>query len=135
MFLFHLKSSFRSRDIQICVCSSSVLFLPVSHCFTGWSKKNLKVFDVINSLNKYLITHFVWYLEKKIRCDIETLPIDRVFNKEDYQKALKKLTLFFLSSPVPFNEKSYQKQKGSGTSAQSLSRSQNKFRKIPLFSI
>ena len=133
-FISSEKSSFCSRDIQICVCSSSILFLPVSHCFTGWSKKNLKVFDVINSLNKNL-THFVWYLEKKIRCDIETLSIDRVFNKEDYQKALKKLTLIFLSSPVPFNEQSYQKQKGSGTSAQSLSMSQNKFQKIPLFSI
>ena len=38
--------------------------------------------------------------------------------KEDYQKALKKLTLFFLLNPVPFNGKSYQKQKGSGTSDQ-----------------
>ena len=52
--------------------------------------------------------------------------------KEDYQKALKKLTIFFLSNPVPFNEQSYQKQKGSGTSHQSLFRLQNKFRKIPL---
>ena len=26
---------------------------------------------------------------------------------DDYQKALKKSTLFFLSSPVPFNEQSY----------------------------
>ena len=32
--------------------------------------------------------------------------------KEDYQKALKKLSLFFLSNPVPFNGQSYQKQKG-----------------------
>ena len=55
--------------------------------------------------------------------------------KEDYQKALKKLTLFFLSNPVPFNGQSYQKQKGSGTSHQSLFRPQNKFRKIPLFVI
>ena len=39
--------------------------------------------------------------------------------KEDYQKALKKLTLFFLSSPVPFNERRYQKQKGTETSDQS----------------
>ena len=31
--------------------------------------------------------------------------------KEDYQNALKKLTLFFLLNPVPFNGKSYQKQK------------------------
>ena len=52
--------------------------------------------------------------------------------KEDYQKALKKLTLFFLSNPVPFNGQSYQKQKGPGTSDQSLFRLQNKFRKILL---
>ena len=52
--------------------------------------------------------------------------------KEDYQKALKKVTLFFLSNPVPFNRQDYQKQKGPGTSDQSLFRLQSKFRKIPL---
>ena len=51
--------------------------------------------------------------------------------KEDYQKALKKLILFFLS--VPFNGQSYQKQEGPGTSYQSLFRLQNKFRKISSF--
>ena len=55
--------------------------------------------------------------------------------KEDYQKPLKNLTLFFLSNPVPFNRQSYQKQKGSGTSHQLLFRLQNKFRKIPLLVI
>ena len=55
--------------------------------------------------------------------------------KEDYQKASKKLTIFFLSNPVPFNGQSYQKQKGPGTSNQSLFRLQNKFRKIPLLVI
>ena len=40
--------------------------------------------------------------------------------KEDYQKPLKKSTLFFLPNPVPFNGQSYQKQKGPGTSAQLL---------------
>ena len=55
--------------------------------------------------------------------------------KEGYQKALKKLTLFFPLNPVPFNGQSYQKQKGPGTSDQSLFRSQNKFRKIPLLVI
>ena len=44
-------------------------------------------------------------------------------------KTLKKL---FLLNPVPFNGQSYQKQKGPGTSDQSLFRLQNKFRKIPL---
>ena len=39
----------------------------------------------------------------------------RFFLKEDYQKVLKTLTLFFLSNPVPFDGQSYQKQKGSGT--------------------
>ena len=55
--------------------------------------------------------------------------------KEGYQKALKKLTLFFLSNPVPFNGQSYQKQKEPGTSDQSLFRLQNKFRKIHLLVI
>ena len=65
-FSFHLKSSFRSWNIQICVLSS--LFFTVSHWLRGWSKKNLKVYDVSNCLNENLITHFVWYLEmeKKI---------------------------------------------------------------------
>ena len=47
-------------------------------------------------------------------------------------KTLLKLTLFFLSHPVPFNGQSYQKQKGSGTNDQSLFRLQNKFKNIPL---
>ena len=52
--------------------------------------------------------------------------------KEDYQKALKKSTLFFLPNPVPFNGRSYQKEKGPETSDQSLFRLANRFRKIPL---
>ena len=35
-------------------------------------------------------------------------------------KTLKKLTLFFLSNPVPFNGQGYQKQKWLGTSDKSL---------------
>ena len=56
-------------------------------------------------------------------------------SKEDYQKAFKKLTLFFLSNPVPFNEQSYKKLRGPGTSDQSLIRLQNKFRKTALLAI
>ena len=48
---------------------------------------------------------------------------------------LKKLTLFFLLNPVPFDGQSYQKQKGPGTGHQLLFRSQSNFRKIPLFII
>ena len=52
--------------------------------------------------------------------------------KEGYQKALKKVTLVFLSNPVPFNRQTYQKQKGRGATEKLLFRSENKFRKIPL---
>ena len=55
--------------------------------------------------------------------------------EEDYQKAFKKLTLFFLLNPVSFNGQSYQKQKGPGTSDQLLFRLQNKFRKISVLFI
>ena len=81
-FSFHLKSSFHSQDIQIFVFLSSPLFLPVSHCFRGWSKINLKVYDIINCLNKNLIRHFVWYLGKEKRYGIEILSFDRVCIKE-----------------------------------------------------
>ena len=90
--LFHLKSSFRAQDIQIFMFLSSLIFSPVSHCFRGWSKKNLKVYDIINCLSKNLTTHFVWYLEKKLRCDTETLSIDRELNKECfYGKMMPKM--------------------------------------------
>ena len=36
--------------------------------------------------------------------------------KEDFQKAFKKLILFFLSNSVSFNGQDYEKQKGSETS-------------------
>ena len=52
--------------------------------------------------------------------------------KEDYQKAFKKVTSFFLSNPAPFNIQNYQKQKGPGNSDQLLFRLRNKFKKIPL---
>ena len=62
-------------------------------------------------------------------------PLHANILKEDYQKALKKLTLFFRFNPIPFNRQSYQKQKGPGTNDQLLFRLQNKFRKIPLLAI
>ena len=92
LFLFHLKSSFGSWDIQIFVFWPSPLFFPVSHCFRGWFKKNLKIYDVINCLNKNLITHFVWYLEKEITCDIETLSIDREIRNIFINKSSRKWT-------------------------------------------
>ena len=53
---------------------------------------NFRVHDVINCLNKNIITYFVRYLEKEKRYDIETLSIDRVSNEENfYGKIMKKI--------------------------------------------
>ena len=52
--------------------------------------------------------------------------------KKGLSKTLKKLTLLFLSNPVPFNRQSYQRQKGFGTSDKLLFLLRNKFRKIPV---
>ena len=89
--LLHLKSSFRSQDTQIFIFLTSPQF-PLGHCFRGWLKINFKVYGIISCLKKNLITHFVWYLEKEKRYDIETLSIDRVLNKEHlYKKAMQKM--------------------------------------------
>ena len=52
--------------------------------------------------------------------------------KEDYRKALKKLTLYFLSNRVSFRGQSYQNQKEPETSDQSLFRLQIKFTGLSL---
>ena len=78
MFFISSKKLFlfsRYSDIQIFSFPSSPLFPPVSHCFRGWSKMNLKIYDVINCLSENLITYFVSYLEKVKRYEIETLPL------------------------------------------------------------
>ena len=95
LFLFDLKSSFRYWDIQIFLFSSSPLFFAISHCFRGWFKKNLKIYDVINCLNKNLIAHLVWYIEKEIRPpDIETLSTARILNTEHFAPKASPRPLF-----------------------------------------
>ena len=47
-------------------------------------------------------------------------------------KNLKKVNFIFSFEPSPFNGQNYEKQKGPGTSDQSLFTSRKKFRKIPL---
>ena len=80
------------------VPQSSSLIFPVSHCFRAWSKINLKVYD-INCLNKNLITHFVWYLGKKVWH--WNLSIDRVLNKEHfYAKSRRKSAAKASSKPI-----------------------------------
>ena len=68
-FIWSKKLFWFSRYSNFCIFVF-LSFFHVSHCFRGWFKKNLKVYNVINCLNKNLITHFVWFLEKKKRYDI-----------------------------------------------------------------
>ena len=75
VFISSKKLFSSSRYSNFCI---SPLFLPVSHCFRGWLKINLEVFDIINCLNKNLITYFAWYFRKKKSYDIETLSIDSI---------------------------------------------------------
>ena len=103
-FLFHLKSSFCSRDIQSFVFLFSALFPFFRHCFKVWSETNLEIYDIINSLNKNLARHFVWCLEKEKRYEFGTLSIDRVLNKEHFlEKVCTKLVsdafLVLVSNP------------------------------------
>ena len=89
-------------SFQVFVFPSASLLFPVSHCFRGWSKINLKVYDVINCLYKNLkITH-VWYLQKEKRSDIETFSIYWVFNKEHFfmEKSCRKCPLEATPKPL-----------------------------------
>ena len=88
LFISSKKVFSFSRYSNFLYFCPSLFFLPVSHCFRGWSKINLKVHDVINCLNKSSITHFVWYSEK----EKETLSIDRVSDRECfYRKIMQKI--------------------------------------------
>ena len=57
MFLISSKKLFSLfRYLKFCIFLFPCFFL-VSHCFRGWSNKNLKIYDVINCLNK-IVTLF-----------------------------------------------------------------------------
>ena len=91
-FFISSKKLFSFSRYSIFVFSPSPIFLPVSHRLRDWSKINLKDSDVINCLNKNLVTHFVWYLEKEKKYNIETLAIDTVLNKKHfYEKIMQKM--------------------------------------------
>ena len=62
---YFIKKVFRCRDIQMVAFPPSALFLTVSHGLGGSSKINLKFYDVVNCLNKNLMTHFASYLGKE----------------------------------------------------------------------
>ena len=92
VFYFIQNALSVSRDIQVFVFPFSPYFLSVTHCSRTWSEINLKVYDLIDCLNKNLMTHFIWYLEKEKSYDIETLSIDRVLHKEHfYEKIMQKI--------------------------------------------
>ena len=80
MLFISSKKPFFLEIFKFLYLCLTLFFFPVSHCFGGSLKKNLKVYDVINCLNKNLMTLFACYLGKEIRCDIETLSIDKVLN-------------------------------------------------------
>ena len=65
-------------------CNSVFPFFSCRPMLQRMSKDKLKVYDVINFLNKNLVIYFVWFLEKEKRYDIETLSIDRVSKKEQF---------------------------------------------------
>ena len=72
------------------ICPS--LFFALSAIALEIDSRKMLVYDVVNCLNKNLNTHYVWYLEKEIRCDIGTLSIDRVLNTEHfYGKIMQKM--------------------------------------------
>ena len=54
------------------------------------------------------------------------------YSEKGLSKSLKRVTLFYLSNPVPFKGQNCKKQKDPRTSEQLFFRLQNKFRKIPL---
>ena len=93
MFFISFKKLFSfSRYSNFCIFVFSSFFFLVSHYLRGWSKKTLKIYHVINCLNKNLITDFFLYLEKQRRRDIETLSIDRELNKKHfYRKIMQKM--------------------------------------------
>ena len=61
VFYFIWKALFILEIFNFLLLPSSPLFLPISHCSWGWSKINLKVYDIMNCLNKNLIAQFLWY--------------------------------------------------------------------------
>ena len=110
-FLFHLKSSFCSRDIQIFVFPTSPQFSTLSHWVRGWFNINLEVYDVIICLNKNLIT-FVWYHEKEKTYDIETLSIDRNYEEiMDWNLVQDPFLILVNNSKQPFHARNCFKNK------------------------
>ena len=63
---------------------------------------NLKVYVIINCLNKNLITHFVGYLGKEKRHDIETLSNYKVSYKNHFYRKIMQQMCTKSYSQTPF---------------------------------
>ena len=99
LFISFKKPPSPSRYSNFCIFVFPSFFL-VIHCFRGWFKKNLNAHDVINCLNKNLITYYIWYLEKEIGCDIDNLSIDRVLNTEHFYGKIMQNSLRAIPRPL-----------------------------------
>ena len=66
---------------------------------------------------------------------MQEIPLKIRYFERRLTKTFKKVNFFFLSNPITFNGHNYQKQKGPGTSDQSVFRLKNKFKKISLLVI
>ena len=65
MLFISLWNSFGSQDVKFFVLSPSPLFFPGNYCFRTWSKINAKVHDVINCLNKSIVTNCLKSCEER----------------------------------------------------------------------
>ena len=75
MFFISSKKLFLfSRYSDFCI-SVFCLFLRVSHCFRGWSKINLEIYDVFNCLWKNVITYLFDILRRKQGMTLKLCPL------------------------------------------------------------
>ena len=75
MFFISSKKLFSfTRYSNFCIPSSPLLLL-VSHCFRAWSKIHLKVYDVINCLNKNLKNILFNILRRKKGITLKLYPL------------------------------------------------------------
>ena len=90
LFISSKKLSSFSRYSNFCI-SVFPLFSPCQPLL--WRLIEDKSQSLYRGLNKNLITHLIThYLKKEKRYDVETLPIDRVLNKEHfYWKIIQKM--------------------------------------------
>ena len=65
VFYFIKKALFVLNILKFLYFRLLLFFFFVCHCLRGWSKKNLKIYDIINCLNKNLITHILFDILRK----------------------------------------------------------------------